>query len=321
MSEWTSYNCNIETVEDGYIKLITTATNGRILQYPNHGGYVLKTDHLYLIHLDVKDIDGKFSMAGFEYLELSTGINYLIKHGNGNTLINIYGGYDRVGTYITMKNLFIIDLTEWYGAGKEPTTAQEFYSKFTKSLYGDCISPIKLTRYQIEALPNYGYNQMTNRLNSSSDSGFTWTWNNNIFTFTSSSPTKTYFNPFYSQYVTLGHKYFISANILSNSNNTPFQFGTLNSNIRLSNMTKGLYENIIECTYEINSSIGFAAFSTGSNVGSISGYYMLIDLTNWYGEGKEPATIEEFKQTFPNKYYPYSKKRLLNKYIINKLKN
>ena len=173
MSEWTSYNCNIETVEDGYIKLTTTATNGRILQYPNHGGYTLRTDHLYLIHLDVKDIDGKFSMVGFEYLELSTGINYLIKHGNGKTLINIYGGYDRVGTYIIMKNLFIIDLTEWYGAGKEPTTAQEFYSKFTKSLYGDCISPIKLTRYQIEALPNYGYNQMTNRLNSSSDSGFT----------------------------------------------------------------------------------------------------------------------------------------------------
>ena len=47
----------------------------------------------------------------------------------------------------------------------------------------------------------------------------------------------------------------------------------------------------------------------------------IIDLTDWYGEGKEPATIEEFKQTFPNKYYPYSKKRLLNKYMINKLEN
>ena len=47
--------------------------------------------------------------------------------------------------------------------------------------------------------------------------------------------------------------------------------------------------------------------------------FILVDLKDWYGEGKEPATIEEFKQTFPNKYYAYSKKRLLNKYMINKL--
>jgi hypothetical protein len=45
----------------------------------------------------------------------------------------------------------------------------------------------------------------------------------------------------------------------------------------------------------------------------------MIDLTEWYGEGNEPTTIEEFKQTFPNLYYPYSQKRLLNKYMINKL--
>lgn len=226
-----------------------------------------------------------------------------------------------VGTKHGIRNMILIDFTEWFGAGKEPSTVEEFKEKFTKEYYGTCITPIKLTRYQIEALPNYGYNQMINRLNASSDAGFTWAWDNNILTFMSSGPTKTYFNPFYPQYVVLGHKYFISANILSNSNNTPFQFGTLNSNIRISNITKGLYENIIECTSEINSSIGFATFSTGSNVGSISGYYMLIDLTEWYGEGKEPTTAEEFKATFPNKYYAYSKKRLLNKYMINKLEN
>lgn len=48
---------------------------------------------------------------------------------------------------------------------------------------------------------------------------------------------------------------------------------------------------------------------------------MNIDLTDWYGAGNEPTTIEEFKATFPNKYYTYSKKRLLNKYMINKLIN
>ena len=47
----------------------------------------------------------------------------------------------------------------------------------------------------------------------------------------------------------------------------------------------------------------------------------IIDLTDWYGAGNEPTTLAEFKQTFPNKYYPFSKKRLLNKYMINKLEN
>ena len=47
----------------------------------------------------------------------------------------------------------------------------------------------------------------------------------------------------------------------------------------------------------------------------------LIDLTDWYGAGNEPTTVEEFKATFTNKYYPYSKKTLLNKYMINGLRN
>lgn len=50
-------------------------------------------------------------------------------------------------------------------------------------------------------------------------------------------------------------------------------------------------------------------------------YPQIIDLTDWYGAGNEPTTVEEFKATFPNKYYPYSKKTLLNKYMINGLGN
>lgn len=68
-----------------------------------------------------------------------------------------------------------------------------------------------------------------------------------------------------------------------------------------------------------STSIGLAQFVNGSDIGVIVGRFLMIDLTNWYGEGNEPTTIEEFKATFPNSYYPYSQKRLLNKYMINKL--
>lgn len=46
---------------------------------------------------------------------------------------------------------------------------------------------------------------------------------------------------------------------------------------------------------------------------------MFIDLTDWYGAGNEPATVAEFKNSFPYKYYQYMKKTLLNKYMINEL--
>ena len=48
---------------------------------------------------------------------------------------------------------------------------------------------------------------------------------------------------------------------------------------------------------------------------------IFIDLTDWYGAGNEPTTIEEFKQDFSNLWYPQSTKRLLNKDMINKLIN
>lgn len=229
-----------------------------------------------------------------------------------------------VGTKHGIRNMILIDLTEWYGPGKEPATVEEFKEKFTKEYYGTCITPIKLTRYQIEALPIYGYNQLTQRLTSPSYDvqGYHWEYGNDGWITFSGTPTgTTYFNPFYAQYIALNHKFYIKAEIASNTKNTAFQFGTLNSNIRLSNISSGINENIMICNHEINSSIGLANFTKNVDIGTVRARFMLIDLTDWYGEGKEPTTVEEFKQTFPNKYYPYSKKRLLNKYMINKLEN
>lgn len=227
-------------------------------------------------------------------------------------------------TGIKLNNLVIIDLTDWYGEGKEPTTVAEFKERFTKDYYGFCPTPIKLTQKMIENEPTYGYNQLAQRLTSPSYDvqGYHWEYGDDGWVTFSGTPTgTTYFNPFYAQYIALNHKFYIKAEIASNTKNTAFQFGTLNSNIRLSNISSGINENIMTCNHEINSSIGLANFTKNVDIGTVRARFMLIDLTDWYGEGKEPATIEEFKQTFPNKYYAYSKKRLLNKYMINKLEN
>lgn len=41
-------------------------------------------------------------------------------------------------------------------------------------------------------------------------------------------------------------------------------------------------------------------------------WVMLIDLTQMFGEGNEPTTVEEFEAMFPNSYYPYSEGELMS---------
>lgn len=50
----------------------------------------------------------------------------------------------------------------------------------------------------------------------------------------------------------------------------------------------------------------------------------LFDLTEMYGAGHEPATVAEFRQRFPNEYYPYSPQCWLTSYksaVVCKTKN
>ena len=258
-----------------------------------------------------------------------------------------------VGTKHGIRNMILIDLTEWYGPGKEPATVAEFREKFIKEYYGFCSTPIKLTRYQIEALPNYEYNQLIKNGNFADSSNWNVTENtqrrpsinNNIYTIETLtqgySVSVEQLNN--AQFLYSNHKYLVhfeargtsagpsthlqaSIKLYSYANsatifNQPYQ--------ELTNEFKDFYSIITptQTTSGTSASGGFRIYY-GSNTGlsyvgdkvQMKNIY-IIDLTDWYGEGKEPATIEEFKQTFPNKYYAYSKKRLLNKYMINKLEN
>ena len=233
-------------------------------------------------------------------------------------------GYQEGDSYQAIINC--IDLTNWYGAGKEPSTVAEFKEKFTKDYYGYCPTPIKLTRYQIEALPSYGYNQLVNNLAytaNKTDKGVTFTHNEDgSWTVNgTASGGNPYLLTNMSIKINNTHKYLLfgyRSNIVGSS-----------STFYLSTNYHGNYfhydygDGIIFVPSNNTSgelSVAIRVFS-GTQINNAVFMPMLIDLTDWYGAGSEPTTIEEFKQTFPNKYYPYSKKRLLNKYMINMLKN
>ena len=271
------------------------------------------------------DITGEWAMINITDRQRATGVGLTYCIGEWRDVTSNYVNISTstgftVGDYFKIKDVQTIDLTEWFGAEKEPSTYEEFKEKFSKEYYGFCKTPIKLTRYQIEALPNYGYNQLVQPITYyTTSAGFSWAHDKGILTLSGSNITSTYVNPFYAQPIIAGHKYLAYANISSNSKSVSFQFGMLNDSVRINNIILGEHWTIMSAAANKTTSIGLAQFVSGSDIGVIVGHFLMIDLTDWYGEGEEPVTVEEFKATFPNKYYPYSQKRLLNKYMINKL--
>ena len=236
----------------------------------------------------------------------------------------------------------IINLTDWFGAGKEPTTVAEFKEKFSKDYYGVCLAPIKLTRYQIEALPNYGYNQLTQYGDFSIATGTSWlrefgnfTISNNTLTLTNDNASHTYLDIFRRVPIVNAHKYLIGATIKTSRaiDNNGIYFNLLNTNytgISTTYRDSGDFVTKAKETWGIitanasdsNGFVFYKVFASWTGADTIEFQKcILIDLTDWYGAGNEPTTVTEFRETFPNLYYPYSKKHLLNKYMINKLIN
>ena len=254
-----------------------------------------------------------------------------------NNFYDIKGTKYEGGTAeISWSNL--IDLTDWFGAGKEPSTVAEFKEKFIKEYYGFCPTPIKLTRYQIESLPNYGYNQLANILSASNvtSENMTKTFNEigKITLTTTSGALSNITRASFTADIIEGHKYYLAEKIKIGSNIPATKIVVTDKQDKL------FLTEIITSNTQANTSYDYAIIktATGSYTGDLIRFVYLqgtkyenvtfdveniifIDLTDWYGAGSEPTTIEEFKATFPNLYYPYSKKRLLNKYMINKLIN
>ncbi len=336
------------TANDG----VATFTLTQDAQYNTGFGVETSTNniagHIYLLLASVKHMTAGLSFKFRQDDNYSSAFSSTTEYQNVSWIHTSTGkawhNYQLIfdsgqnGEVINVKNCMNIDLTDWFGAGKEPSTAQEFKEKFTKEYYGFCPTPIKLTRYQIEALPTYGYNQLFKVFqNFTAPAGTTKTLSSDnlsvTITGTSTNGINTMLTPQVSgQTFIEGHKYLglvtLNGTVDMSNDGWSFRFGRGSQNILRPFVQNQLntFNNDIKSiffTYLSNDSLVglYSYFSIGSTYNITISNPMLIDLTDWYGEGNEPTTIEEFKATFPNLYYPYSKKRLLNKYMINKLIN
>ncbi len=117
-----------------------------------------------------------------------------------------------------------------------------------------------------------------------------------------------------------GHKYLLSFDYLTSADIGDLAFTSFGDitvfMFRFSSSTTKKHYSAIQTA--MNSLTGLVRFTMASNMSSMSGQYYevsnvnLFDLTQMFGAGNEPATVEEFASLFPLSYYDYNQGSLLS---------
>lgn len=312
------YGVSIKNNNDGSITLNGTATE--TFFYTNRLDYEIKPNHKYL-YFDhypqtpswesyIGGCEGKVnheSMVTFAVYSLNKDgtIDSSSPNLPSNTLLNtfcmVYKGF-------TLNNVTIkpqlFDLTAMYGFGNEPTTVAQFRVDFPNELYEyNLYNYLTLNRGKyiankepVQLLDKSIYPATT------TNKGITIT-NNGDGSLTLSG-TATSDGEIYSlQYINLinGHKYFIYDNQGGSFANIVFTLDALGSadnregNIYTCNITSGpLRRN------------AYFYVVPGTVISNKVYKPQIFDLTEMYGAGNEPTTVEQFRADYPNALYDYN---------------
>ena len=105
------------------------------------------------------------------------------------------------------------------------------------------------------------------------------------------------------------HKYLLYFKILNNLDNVSIYYGWLNRSGRTDSILNGetctIY-NQTESMTQREKSNGLSDFATGTVFNNVKVAVMVMDLTQMFGVGNEPATPAEFWSYFDHKLYPYN---------------
>lgn len=214
-----------------------------------------------------------------------------------------YGVLARVKFGTTVSNLTfkpqLFDLTEMYGAGHEPTTVEEFRSKFPNDLY-DYSPRCFVTSYK-DCLKVSDYCQLLDKRKypaTTTVAGVTFT-NNGDGTITVNGTATdraryVLFNSKYFSSTLIGHKCLLEYNVPLSEGGTIM--------IHSENWDISNQKPISEITSL--SAIIIDVFQ-GNTVNNLVFKPQFFDLTEMYGAGNEPTTVEQFRADFPDELYDY----------------
>lgn len=103
-------------------------------------------------------------------------------------------------------------------------------------------------------------------------------------------------------------KYMFKLLILNNPDNINIGFGFLNRSQSTPKITSGssaVIYNQTQSEISLPKATGITGFTTGTVFNDVKIKIQIFDLTQMFGTGNEPASVEEFEAMFPNDYYPY----------------
>lgn len=154
----------------------------------------------------------------------------------------------------------------------------------------------------------------SNRINPSE---FSFSVNNNTLTVTKNSSTNIQvYCKSHTISPTVGHKYYVSAEVSSDVTdpfNSRFFVGSVGNSFEVTN-TSVRHSDIITCSEKTVDTMIFQAGASSVPDGKsiFIKNFICVDLTLMFGSGNEPSTVEEFQQMFPAEWYEYNAGTLLS---------
>lgn len=115
-------------------------------------------------------------------------------------------------------------------------------------------------------------------------------------------------------------KYAFKLLILNNPDNISMKFGFLNRSNSTPAITSGsstVIYNQTQHEISLGKATGISGFVVGTVFNDVKIKIQIFDLTQMFGSGNEPSTVEEFESMFPNGYYPYNEGELMSMSVNN----
>ncbi|MCQ2232648.1 MAG: hypothetical protein MJZ30_12450 [Paludibacteraceae bacterium] len=306
---WSSSNVN------GEIYRITNVDKKANVKYFISCEYYTDDDNIYTFYVSSQS---HYQSKNFETIEVGAWNKYDIVLTSQSDRVNVFFQFgarrrdSTINSSFSIRNAVVFDLTAMFGEGKEPTIEQ-FRKMYPCDYYPYCEGE---WRYANKG-QWVNFNQLID-INSISLTNCTISKINDIYTISKkniSSYAICRFTSMNDRHLE-NHKYLYCITSIS-TNTGGVRFGITNS----SGATRTAFSNH---NYNIvgNSYLLTPAFSENSNFANtirialtegVNDYsfknVQVIDLTQMFGEGNEPTTVEEFKALYPNEYYEYVESR------------
>lgn len=311
----------------------TTTTNG--ITFTNNGdgtitanGTAIKNTYYTILSADLElSTHKKYLLTGCP--SGGSSYTYFLYVDRDGALINLDTGNGSIGTPtksnavitifvrqgLTLNNLIfkpqLFDLTEMYGAGNEPTTVEQFRQDFPEELYD--YKPYCFVKSYKNCLKVNEYCQLLDKSKYSATqtiNGVTFTNNGDgTITINGTATANIYWDIIF-KYIQLdiSHKYLLCG---CPKEGSYYLFLFVNNDGLLFNQDKG--SGSIG-TPTKNQALITIYMAKNIIVNNLTFKPQLFDLTEMYGAGNEPTTVEQFRQDFPNELYDYKPYSIITSY-------